>query len=150
MCDCYGHPCCECGELLPVHIEDFCMGREEVLLYCGTHLPDRNVVVYTITESEDEPDGPDEVEGFQMGVRYLVSPPEKYGLNAVGINGGPCDVEVRRVDRAVFVFDWDTWCRDTIPEALLRPVVVEVDLVEPEPGETRYTFRGAEVRDGRD
>lgn len=38
MCDCYGEPCKVCGEIFPLHLEDFATGRQEIMLVCDTCL----------------------------------------------------------------------------------------------------------------
>jgi hypothetical protein len=35
VCDCYGEPCKKCGELFPLHLEDFSTGRHEIMLVCS-------------------------------------------------------------------------------------------------------------------
>lgn len=39
MCDCYGHKCEKCDELLDMHLGDFVTSRDEIRVYCGKHLP---------------------------------------------------------------------------------------------------------------
>lgn len=51
MCDCYHHACKVCGEPLPVHLNDYDTNREEVEVFCEKHLPDNDVVVFTLTEA---------------------------------------------------------------------------------------------------
>ena len=35
MCDCYGEPCKICGELIPMHLEDYNTTRREIVAVCG-------------------------------------------------------------------------------------------------------------------
>ena len=37
MCDCYGHKCKLCDEVIPMHLGDFDTGRGEVDVYCWRH-----------------------------------------------------------------------------------------------------------------
>ena len=52
MCDCYWEKCKRCDTRLPVHIGDFCMGRDKISLYCGSHLPAKDIVIYELIEDE--------------------------------------------------------------------------------------------------
>lgn len=40
MCDCYEHNCdhSECKNHLPIHLADFSTDREEIKVYCGSHI----------------------------------------------------------------------------------------------------------------
>ncbi len=38
MCDCYGHRCECCDELIPMHIADFDYKREAFRVWCGKHI----------------------------------------------------------------------------------------------------------------
>ncbi|MBI5529260.1 MAG: hypothetical protein HY897_23290 [Deltaproteobacteria bacterium] len=72
------------------------MGREDIDLFCGRHLPERDVVVYELVSEaySPPPDGKgdpwyhDPPKGWRMGVRYLAPPPQSYGLAAVTPNTG--------------------------------------------------------------
>ena len=37
MCDCYGHKCELCDELVPMHIADFDYSRSRFRVWCGEH-----------------------------------------------------------------------------------------------------------------
>ena len=41
MCDCYSAKCYAtgCAVRIPMHLEDYSTGREEVAVYCGRHIP---------------------------------------------------------------------------------------------------------------
>jgi len=71
MCDCYAAKCDHdgCTETLPVHLEDFDTGRDEISVYCAAHLPRTNVRVFTLTDDEDAECG--YPKGWRMGIRYL-------------------------------------------------------------------------------
>jgi predicted nucleotidyltransferase len=89
MCDCYWEKCKLCDTHLPVHISDFCMERDKINLYCGSHLPTKDIVIYELIEDESadaEWGFEDHFSGWKMGVRYLVEPPDGYGLRAVEPN----------------------------------------------------------------
>jgi len=40
MCDCYGHPCEDCGKVWEIHLGDFETGRDEVAVFCLGHIPE--------------------------------------------------------------------------------------------------------------
>jgi hypothetical protein len=70
MCDCYTAHCAECKIAIPVHIGDFSVGREQVLVFCPDcqtaawqalepiHSTDACHIVFTnrITEEDCEDD----------------------------------------------------------------------------------------------
>ena len=93
MCDCYWPKCQRCGEHVPLHISDYCMGRDEVEVFCHRHLPKRNVVVYELVSEAFQPSYGrgddfyhDPPKGWRMGVRYKTRPPRDYGLQAAEPN----------------------------------------------------------------
>lgn len=95
VCDCYWPRCQRCSEHVPLHISDFCMGRDEVAVFCHRHLPRRNVVVYELASEAFQPSygrGDDfyhnPPKGWRMGVRYKTRPPRDYGLQAAEPNIG--------------------------------------------------------------
>jgi len=103
MCDCYWTYCKECKEVLPVHIGDFCMPREDIEVYCANHLPEKDVVVYELIEDayyrEEEFEILEgHIPGWKMGVRYLKEPPQKYGLSATEPNIGAEHIAEVRFD----------------------------------------------------
>jgi len=94
VCDCYDAECSYpgCSILMPVHIADFCMERDEIEVFCWNHLPEPgpNVIVYRADQNIGEYDwwdrdwddtyDPDHCtpttrDQWAMGVRYLVDPP---------------------------------------------------------------------------
>ena len=38
MCDCYGHKCECCDELIPMHIADFGFPRDDFRIWCEKHI----------------------------------------------------------------------------------------------------------------
>lgn len=44
MCDCYQHKCNhnDCNIRIPMHLEDFETEREEVEVFCGSHIPSKS------------------------------------------------------------------------------------------------------------
>jgi len=91
MCDCYWQKCECCETHLPVHISDFCMEREGISVFCASHLPANDIVIYELIDDKkiSEKWEPEEhFAGWKMGVRYLVAPPAHYGLTAVEPNIG--------------------------------------------------------------
>ena len=69
MCDCYGHKCEKCNEILSVHLEDFDTEREEIKVFCENHLP-RDMSDGTLWEwSDSEADTPRK--WFKMFIRPL-------------------------------------------------------------------------------
>lgn len=101
MCDCYYKRCEVCKKgLIPVHIADFCMPRDEVGIYCQGHIPKKDVVIHRLIEDESysaEEIFPQKAKrreyiehriGWSMGVRYFKKPPKEYGYTAVGPNVG--------------------------------------------------------------
>ena len=69
MCDCYEAKCQECSELIPVHIKDFCMPRENLQVFCEKHLPNENIYIFTVTEKKQLSDDPPK--GTRWGFRIL-------------------------------------------------------------------------------
>lgn len=65
MCDCYWQKCEQCDEMIPVHIADFCTPRENIEVFCGKHIPDKNCFVHTIIE----PKG-DWEDDFKKGAKF--------------------------------------------------------------------------------
>ena len=41
MCDCYAHTCNHknCTTKIPIHLGDYETGREEIAVFCGSHIP---------------------------------------------------------------------------------------------------------------
>ena len=41
MCDCYSHKCNHpgCNVRIPIHLEDYETGRDEIKVFCGSHIP---------------------------------------------------------------------------------------------------------------
>ena len=65
------------------------MGRDEINIYCSSHLPSRDIVIYELVDDEqihEKWEPTDHFPGWKMGVRYLVNPPDGYGLTAVEPN----------------------------------------------------------------
>lgn len=122
MCDIYWANCIICEKegrfkksVLPVHIADFCMPREEVLVFCQKHLPQRDIVVHILVE-QDQLDKNYEP-GWSMGIRYLTKPPTEYGVNAVTPN-----IAAEHITKIVDVegkVSWTTeWLAKTYPTSL--------------------------------
>lgn len=98
MCDCYWVKCEVCKKgLIPVHIADFCMSRDDIKIYCRDHVPSKDVVVHKIIEDEYRyPEGTsfkktkriEHRAGWRMGVRYIKNPPPEYGYTAITPNVG--------------------------------------------------------------
>ncbi len=99
MCDCYYKRCEVCKKgVIPVHIADFCIPRDDVRIYCRRHIPKKDVVIHKLIEDESyyaEEIFPKKKKkrkyigyrsGWQMGVRYLRRPPRAYGYTAVTPN----------------------------------------------------------------
>ena len=44
MCDCYQHKCNHenYNVRIPIHLEDFSTGRDEVEVFCGSHIPEKS------------------------------------------------------------------------------------------------------------
>lgn len=44
MCDCYQHKCNhkDCNVRIPMHLEDYSTGRDEVEVFCGSHIPEKS------------------------------------------------------------------------------------------------------------
>jgi hypothetical protein len=58
MCDCYGHKCESCENVIAVHIADFCTDRENLKVYCPDCLDaipetDANAVNVFFSKVED-------------------------------------------------------------------------------------------------
>lgn len=80
MCDCYGHKCCMCDELVPMHIADFAYPREDFTVWCDKHVSfaSSGAVIFEIT-------GPlvdDEEESYPLGWKCAILGP------SVGEEGG--------------------------------------------------------------
>ena len=78
MCDILDVPCMVCGKLLPLHLGDYETDRDEVECYCQDHLPEQNVRIFTLTDTDKHtvraryPEEDLEYPvGWQMGIRYL-------------------------------------------------------------------------------
>ncbi len=56
MCDCYGHQCEICGELISMHIADFAYSRKAFRVWCGDHVRHAPVgaVIFTVIVEGDE------------------------------------------------------------------------------------------------
>ena len=52
MCDCYWQKCKCCETHLPVHISDFCMEREGISVFCASHLPGNDIVIYELIDDK--------------------------------------------------------------------------------------------------
>ena len=46
MCDCCSLECEDCSKRLPVHIGDFCTGRDNVLVRCSDHPPTKDGMMW--------------------------------------------------------------------------------------------------------
>ncbi len=123
MCDCYYTKCEICKRrLLPVHISDFCMSRDDVRIYCQKHIPKKDIVIHKLIEDENysaEDFFSQRKErrkytecrsGWKMGVRYLKKPPKEYGYTAVTPNVA-CDFITKRITKSKKIFWTTEWIR---------------------------------------
>ncbi len=75
MCDCYGHKCECCDELVPMHIGDFAYGREAFRVWCEKHIEEApsGAVIFELTEPEAG------IDSERAGWRCAISGPEVGG-----------------------------------------------------------------------
>ena len=76
MCDCYGHKCECCEELIPMHIGDFEFPREDFRVWCEKHIGEApaGATIFETIESEDDFDQ------LPLGWKCAILGPE-VGLN---------------------------------------------------------------------
>ena len=69
MCDCYGEKCHKTGCIatLPVHLGDYDTGREEIEVFCKSHIPKEDCRVFTLTENHSR----HFKKGWKMAIRAL-------------------------------------------------------------------------------
>ncbi len=72
MCDCYGHKCELCDELIPMHIGDYKFQREDFRVWCGKHIPwaKHGAVVFEVIEHEND------VDDYPIGWKCAIWGPE--------------------------------------------------------------------------
>ena len=78
MCDCYGHKCELCDEIVPMHIGDYAYPREAFRVWCDKHVDVAPFGAIVFTLAEDETDvmfG----EAYQKGWRCAIIGPEVGG-----------------------------------------------------------------------
>lgn len=70
MCDCYGHKCECCDEIVQMHIADFAFPRENFKVWCKAHIDEaaKGAVVFEVIESFDGADEWDEPVGWKCAI----------------------------------------------------------------------------------
>lgn len=53
MCDCYAHPCKECGKGHEVHLADFNTNRDEIDVYCAECFDRSKIFPWVLFKTED-------------------------------------------------------------------------------------------------
>jgi hypothetical protein len=78
VCRILDYPCKLCNKLLPLHLGDYETDPEEVEVFCQDHLPDKEVRIFTLTDTDKHTVRaryPNEDKaypvGWKMGIRYL-------------------------------------------------------------------------------
>jgi len=73
-----------CEVILPLHLGDYDTDSSEVKVFCGKHIPKKNVRIFTLTDTDIHtvraryPDEDKEYPvGWKMGIRYLTDNAKK-------------------------------------------------------------------------
>lgn len=74
MCDCYGHKCELCDELIPMHIGDFKFPRENFKVWCEKHIAQAHEGAVIFESIQDDDNYLDE--GYSVGWKCAIYGPE--------------------------------------------------------------------------
>jgi len=76
MCDIYYAKCKGCDAQIDMHLEDFATARKEVEVFCGEHIPDKDVRVFEMTGPKGK--YASFRKGTRIGVRSLTKNAKKH------------------------------------------------------------------------